>query len=33
LLGLSMPMWLLAVFAGLLLWALWVNFRREPAAG
>ena len=32
-LGLSMPMWLLAVFAGLLLWALWVNFRREPAAG
>jgi len=29
-LGLSMPMWLLAVFAGLLLWALWVNFRREP---
>ena len=32
-LGLSMPMWLLAVFAALLGWALWVNFRREPAAG
>lgn len=30
-LGLTMPMWLLAVFAALGAFALWANFRREPA--
>lgn len=30
-LGLTMPMWLIGVFAALAIYALWANFRRERA--